>query len=132
MYPYDTGQRLVFQLTEFNNLCLAGDVPTVIRPVFFGASLCTLTRKDGDIRPIVHCRAIEKNGFQVSPREDGSEDGAHAAVFLLEAGQGSCGAVLAGHATGIGLSTLDFVSTSTEKNFFAHLKRNCQSSTQSS
>ena len=48
----DAGQRLISRLTEFANLCLAGDVPTVIRPVFCGASLCALTKKDGGIRPI--------------------------------------------------------------------------------
>ena len=47
------GQRLVSQLTEFANLCFAGEVPTaIIRPVFCRASLCALTKKDGGIRPI--------------------------------------------------------------------------------
>jgi len=50
----DADQRLISQLTEFVNVCLAGDVPIAIRPVglFCGASLCALIKKDGGIRPI--------------------------------------------------------------------------------
>jgi hypothetical protein len=39
-------------MTEFANLCLTGRVPAVIQPVFCGASLCALNKKDGGIRPI--------------------------------------------------------------------------------
>ena len=52
VYTGDAGLRLVSRLTEFANLCLAGDIPTAIRPIFCGASLCALTKKDGGIRPI--------------------------------------------------------------------------------
>jgi len=48
----DAGQRLVSRLTEFANICLAGKIPTSIRPIFCGASLCALNKKDGGIRPI--------------------------------------------------------------------------------
>ena len=48
----DTGHRLLTQLTEFANLCLTGRVPVVIQPVFCGAALCALTKKNGGIRPI--------------------------------------------------------------------------------
>ena len=48
----DVGQRLVSRLTEFANLYFAGEVPTAIRPVFCGASLCALIKKDDGIRPI--------------------------------------------------------------------------------
>ncbi len=48
----EAGQRLVYHLTRFVNLCLAGRVPTAVRPVFCGASLCALSKKDGGIRPI--------------------------------------------------------------------------------
>jgi len=48
----DAGIRLLSNLTEFVNLCLSGRVPEVIQPVFFGASLCALNKKDGGIRPI--------------------------------------------------------------------------------
>jgi len=46
-----TGQRLLALLTEFANICLCGRVPAVVRPVFCGASLCALSKKDGGIRP---------------------------------------------------------------------------------
>ena len=48
----DVGQRLVSRLTELANLCFAGEVSTVLRPVFCGASLCALTKKDDGIKPI--------------------------------------------------------------------------------
>ena len=46
------GQRLIASLTEFANLCLAGHVPPTVRPLFYGASLCALTKKCGGVRPI--------------------------------------------------------------------------------
>ena len=46
------GQRLIFKLVEFTNLCLSGEIPDIVRPVFFGASLCALSKKNGGIRPI--------------------------------------------------------------------------------
>ena len=48
----DAGQRLLCRLTEFTNLCLTGRVPAVIQPVFCGAALCALNKKEGGIRPI--------------------------------------------------------------------------------
>ena len=44
--------KLVNCLTEFSNVCLAGQVPQSICPIFFGASLCALNKKDGGLRPI--------------------------------------------------------------------------------
>jgi hypothetical protein len=48
----EAGHQLVTCLTEFANLFLAGGVPTSIQPIFCGASLCALNKKDGGIRPI--------------------------------------------------------------------------------
>jgi len=48
----DAGRQLLSNLTEFANICLAGRVPSVVRPVFCGASLCALSKKAGGIRPI--------------------------------------------------------------------------------
>jgi Reverse transcriptase (RNA-dependent DNA polymerase) len=48
----DAEKKFVSHLREFVNLCLAGKVPSSIQPVFCGASLCALTKKDGGIRPI--------------------------------------------------------------------------------
>ena len=39
-------------LSQFANLVLAGGVPRVVRPTFFGASLLPFAKKDGGIRPI--------------------------------------------------------------------------------
>ena len=46
------GQRLISELSEFTNLCLSGDIPEIISPVFFGATLCALSKKNGGIRHI--------------------------------------------------------------------------------
>ena len=43
---------LLTRITEFTNFCLSGRVPIVIQPVFCGASLCALNKKDRGIRPI--------------------------------------------------------------------------------
>ena len=48
----EAGQRLLYRLTEFTNLCLSGRVPAVVQPVFCGATLCAINKKDGGIRPI--------------------------------------------------------------------------------
>ena len=47
------GQQLIASLAEFTNMCLAGIVPPVVRPIFYGASLCSLTKKGVGVRPIV-------------------------------------------------------------------------------
>jgi hypothetical protein len=43
------GQLLLTRLTEFTNVFLSDRVPLVVRPVFCGASLCALSKKDGGI-----------------------------------------------------------------------------------
>jgi len=48
----DAGRRLLTSLTDFANMCLSGRVPAEIQPVFCGAALCALNKKDGGIRPI--------------------------------------------------------------------------------
>ena len=48
----NNGVELVANLVQFINSCLHGDVPQVIAPVFYGASLITLRKNDGGIRPI--------------------------------------------------------------------------------
>jgi len=97
------GQQLIASLTEFCNLCLSGNVPIVVRPVFFGASLCALTRKGGGVRPIAvgltlrrliakaACRVVKDKvvsnllpnqlGFGV---QQGAEAAAHAARSFLD------------------------------------------------
>ena len=46
------GQRLLLKLLDFANLCLAGSVPTLVRPIVFGAKLFALSKKTGGVRPI--------------------------------------------------------------------------------
>ena len=48
----DAGTRLLEKLTEFVNLVLSGNLPSRIRPIFFGAKLIALGKKGGGIRPI--------------------------------------------------------------------------------
>jgi hypothetical protein len=45
------GQQLLTRLTDYTIIVLSGHVPKVVRPVFCGASLCALSKKDGGIRP---------------------------------------------------------------------------------
>ena len=56
----DAGVRLLTRLTEFSNLCLTGHVPADLQPVFCGASLCALNKKDGGIRPIPVGRTLRR------------------------------------------------------------------------
>src|SRR5688572_10248592 len=46
------GGTLCESLADFANMVLAGGVPQVVRPSFFGATLLPFTKKDGGLRPI--------------------------------------------------------------------------------
>lgn len=108
--PYTgmAGQRLLATLAEFANVCLASRVPLTVRPVFYGATLCALAKKDGGVRPIAvgstlrrltakaACRSLKdvvvaklapsQLGFGVTL---GAEAAAHAArCFLANIGSG--------------------------------------------
>lgn len=48
----DAGVKLLSSITKLCNFLLAGKLIEDIRPLFFGASLCALTKKDGGLRPI--------------------------------------------------------------------------------
>ena len=48
----EAGARLLTSLTKFVNLILEGGVLDYVRPLFFGAVLCALSKKDGGVRPI--------------------------------------------------------------------------------
>ena len=48
----EAGVRLLASLTEFVNFVLRGEVPDFAKPIFYGATLCALGKKDGGIRPI--------------------------------------------------------------------------------
>jgi hypothetical protein len=96
------GQRLIVSLTEFCNMCLAGQVPPAIRPILYGASLCALTKKGGGVRPIAvgstfrrlvakaACRTVrEEVAIKLAPAQlgfgihQGAEAAAHAARSFL-------------------------------------------------
>jgi hypothetical protein len=47
-----TGEQLIDRLTCFTNLVLEGRVAADIRPIFCGAFLYALSKKEGGIRPI--------------------------------------------------------------------------------
>ena len=71
----DAGKRILMLLTQFSNLCLTGRVPAEIQPVFCGASLCALNKKDGGICPIAVsstlCRLVAKSACKAGNSEDG-------------------------------------------------------------
>ena len=46
------GNRLLESTTKLVNFVLREKIPEVIRPIFFGANLCALSKKDGGVRPI--------------------------------------------------------------------------------
>ena len=46
------GPVLLSALTSLVNIILQGKVPSAVRPLFFGANLTALTKKDGGVRPI--------------------------------------------------------------------------------
>ena len=98
----EAGNRLLESLTKLVNLVLKNMIPEDIRPIFFGANLCALSKKCGGIRPIAVGstlrRLITKVGFKPISQElgalfrpnqlgyaskGGSEAAAHAARHYL-------------------------------------------------
>lgn len=47
-----SADNLIAALTNFSKKFLEEKLPSQIRPIFFGASLCALNKKDGGVRPI--------------------------------------------------------------------------------
>jgi len=43
----DVGRRLLFRLSDFVNICLAGRVPDAVKSVFCGASLIMCSEQEG-------------------------------------------------------------------------------------
>ena len=60
------GERLKTSLTSLCNHVLRGEVPEQITPLFFGASLCALSKKDGGIRPIAVGNALRRLATKVA------------------------------------------------------------------
>ena len=72
----EAGNRLLESLTKLTNFVLKEVIPIDIQPIFFGANLCALSKKDGGIRPIAVGttlrRLITKVGFKPISRELGT------------------------------------------------------------
>ena len=101
----EAGNRLLESLTRLVNFILRNEIPVEIQPIFFGANLCALSKKDGGIRPIAVGttlrRLTTKVGFKPISRDlgalfrpnqlgyaskGGSEAAAHAARHYLSSG----------------------------------------------
>jgi hypothetical protein len=111
-------EDLLAALQDFCNLCLAGLVPLSVRPLFFGAGLIALRKKDGGLRPIAiglvlrrlvaraACAAVRDRAAELlAPIQigigvsGGAEAAVHAARRFLESSEES-----------VGLLKLDFVN----------------------
>ena len=98
----EAGNRLLESLTKLVNFVLNNQIPEDIRPIFFGANLCALSKKCGGVRPIAVGntlrRLVTKAGFKPVSQElgaffrpnqlgyaskGGSEAAAHAARHYL-------------------------------------------------
>ena len=98
----EAGNRLLESLTKLVSLVLENKIPEDIQPIFFGANLCALSKKDGGIRPIAVGstlrRLVTKVGFKPVSQQlgllfrpnqlgygtkGGSEAAAHAARHYL-------------------------------------------------
>jgi len=71
----EAGVRLLASLTEFVNLVLRGEVPEFARPIFYGATLCALSKKDGGIRPIAVGSTLRRLATKVGAKPLASEIG---------------------------------------------------------
>ena len=64
----EAGVRLLSSLTEFVNLILSGGVPEFAVGVFYGASLCALSKKDGGVRPIAVGNTLRRLATKVGAK----------------------------------------------------------------
>jgi len=55
-----TNESFLVELTNFTNFLLHVEIPEAIRPLFFGASLTALKKKDGGIRPVAVGGALRR------------------------------------------------------------------------
>ena len=72
----EAGNKLLESLTRLTNFILQEQIPEGIRPIFFGANLFALSKKDGGIRPIAvgltFRRLTSKVGLKPLSQELGS------------------------------------------------------------
>jgi len=57
--------NLLTALTDLINLIFKGEIPKILLPIFFGASLCALKRKDGGVRPIAIGNTLRRLTFKI-------------------------------------------------------------------
>ena len=99
----EAGTRLLTALTSLVNVILKGEVPNFAVPIFYGASLCALAKKDGGVRPIAVGNTIRRLatkvgahpimgrlGNEMKPRQlgvcvkGGAEAAVHAARYYVD------------------------------------------------
>ena len=80
------GERLQAALTRVCNLVISGQVPVVVQPIFYGASLCALAKKDGGIRPIAVGNTLRRLATKVVLRPYTREIRDHLEPYQLGVG----------------------------------------------
>ena len=60
------GVKLATALTNLINLVLEGGVPDEILPIFYGGSLCALTKPNGGVRPIAAGNTLRRLAVKVA------------------------------------------------------------------
>ena len=79
----EAGARLLASLTGLVNLILRGEVPEFARPIFYGATLCALSKSGGGIRPIAVGSTFRRLAAKVGAWPMSSEIGEHLRPFQL-------------------------------------------------
>jgi hypothetical protein len=83
------------RMTQFANLCLTGRVPAVIQPVFCGASLCALNKKDLEtVKHVGLTIGLELNEDKCEIVTDDDSVAANVRVILPNIRHIPCGEVL--------------------------------------
>ena len=91
------GKKLLTALTSFTNLVLSGDTPAQMWPLFFGAALTALNKKDGGVRRIAVGCTLRRLVAKVASRAVWERMGLLLALLQLGFGT-SMGAEAASHA----------------------------------
>ncbi len=95
---FAAGEKLLETLTKFVNMVLRGEIPDFVTPIFFGASLCALAKKDGGVRPIAVGNTFRRLATKVGLKPLSAGLGQHLRPVQLGFGtSGGCEAAV--HAT---------------------------------
>ena len=94
----EAGEELRNALTEFINVVLKGEVPDFATSLFYGASLCALSKKDGGVRPIAVGNTFRRLATKAGLKSVSKRLGQHLRPIQLGFGTpGGCEAAV--HAT---------------------------------